>query len=100
MDTIRLEYTDDDTYIRIINPESDHHNIGYISKSGQISIKSQLYEMISSEIYSKFEWEKGAGMHGGSGYHSHTTNCDDLADAIQFLREVFNSNNIRGVFNL
>lgn len=99
---ISIKYTEDKSYIRITNPTSEAHNIGYISPSdGELSVKPELMEMINKvNLTSIFDWEKGCGRHDGSNYEAHSTNHLNIHCTIQFIKRVLELNNYKVEINL
>jgi hypothetical protein len=87
---ISIKYTEDRNYIRISNPISESHNIGYISPSdGELSVKSDLMNLIKNiGLDNLFDWKSGSGRHGGTSYESHTTNHLSVDCTINFIKRV------------
>ena len=87
---ISIKYTEDKNYIRITNPTSESHNIGYISPSdGELSVKSDLMKLFkNSNLDSLFDWHSGCGRHGGISYEAHTTNHISVVCTINFIKRV------------
>ena len=87
---ISIKYTEDRNYIRITNPTSEIHNIGYISPSdGELSVKSDLMKLIKdTNLNSFFDWQSGCGRHGGTSYEAHTVNHLSVDCTINYIKRV------------
>ncbi len=87
---ISIKYTEDRSYIRITNPTSESHNIGYISPSdGELSVKSDLMNLIKDVgLDNLFDWQFDSGRHGGTSYEAHTTNHLSVDCTINFIKRV------------
>lgn len=94
---IEIKFTTRKSYLRITNPNSLKHNLGYISaRSGELSVKSELMELIiNSKHKNMFTWAKGCGKGGGSGYLAHTINHKNVSDTISFIRTVLEERNYK-----
>lgn len=92
-----IKYTEDKSYIRIINSNFPDNNIGYISENdGQISVKEELMNLIDCVgLGVLFEWSNGCGKHGGSGYAAHTVNTKSLSCSINFIERVIILNKLK-----
>lgn len=92
-----IKYTEDKSYVRIVNINYPNNNIGYISENdGQISVKHELMDLIRSVgLDLLFDWRDGCGKHGGNGYAFHTVNTNSLFCSIYFIERVIQLNNLK-----
>ena len=84
--TLQLKFTEDQTYIRIVDPKNDHFNWAIISPTdGQIAVKEEFWEILDMDIQDSFTWQDGEGRHGGTGYKCHSTNGNSLGQTLKEL---------------
>lgn len=97
--TLQLKFTEDQTYIRIVDPQNDHFNWAIISPSdGQVSVKDEFWEKLDNEIRDSFNWKDGEGRHGGSSFRCHSTDEGSLGQTLKQFDSFCRRNNF--IFNL
>lgn len=87
---MELRWTEEQTYIRIVDPISPNNNLGYISPgNGQLSVRPNLWDLINEAgLAEEFEWNDGPGAHGGVQDYRHTLNHVSRNHSIDFIRRV------------
>lgn len=99
--TLQLKFTEDQTYIRIVDPQNDHFNWAIISPTdGQIAVKDEFWEELDNDFRVSFNWKDGKGRHGGVNYKCHSTNGNSLGQTLMELDSFCSRNNILCNFNL
>lgn len=84
--TFLLKFTEDRTYIRIVDPENMNLNWGIISPTdGQIAVKRKLWELLDMDLRNSFMWADGVGRHGGVNYRCHCISDTTLGATLKHL---------------
>ena len=99
---LELKFTEkNQTYIRIIDPENQKRNLGYISSNGEISVKKELKDdLIFHKMYEEYEWLPGSGRNSGTGFDSHISSPKSLYESLLYIRRLATKMNAACNFNL
>jgi len=94
--TVEIRWTEERSYIRIVDPGDAAQNWGYISpRNGQLSARPVLYDMINSSAHGRdLAWQLGPGQHGGVKDYHHTDVFQSPDETVGFVAQVLGANGI------